>query len=360
MKHFCTFCFLLLLLVACKKKPEQTQPLVENISASVYASGVIRARNQYQVFTTVPGIIQDIPVTEGDMVKKGDVLLRLANEASKLNTENARLSADYAAISANTDKLNEQRLNIDLAKSKMVNDSLLMIRQLNLWKEEIGTRNQLDQAELAFKNSQTYYQSAKLRYNDLKKQLNFSAEQAGNNVKISSVISGDYAVTSKVTGKVYSLLKKKGEVVNTQTPIAVIGDANDFFLELQVDEFDIAKIQLGQEVLISLDSYKGQVFTAKVSKIEPIMNERSRSLTIEASFIERPATLYPFLTAEANIVIQTKEKVLTIPRSYLIEDSLVLLSNKEKRKVIIGLKDYQKAEVLKGLTQNDIILKPGK
>lgn len=360
MKHFCTFCFLLLLLVACKKKPEQTQPLVENISASVYASGVIRARNQYQVFTTVPGIIQDIPVTEGDMVKKGDVLLRLVNEASKLNTENARLSADYAAISANTDKLNEQRLNIDLAKSKMVNDSLLMIRQLNLWKEEIGTRNQLDQAELAFKNSQTYYQSAKLRYNDLKKQLNFSAEQAGNNVKISSVISGDYTVTSKVTGKVYSLLKKKGEVVNTQTPIAVIGDANDFFLELQVDEFDIAKIQLGQEVLISLDSYKGQVFTAKVSKIEPIMNERSRSLTIEASFIERPATLYPFLTAEANIVIQTKEKVLTIPRSYLIEDSLVLLSNKEKRKVIIGLKDYQKAEVLKGLTQNDIILKPGK
>lgn len=360
MKHFCTFCFLLLLLVACKKKPEQTQPLVENISASVYASGVIRARNQYQVFTTVPGIIQDMPVTEGDMVKKGDVLLRLVNEASKLNTENARLSADYAAISANTDKLNEQRLNIDLAKSKMVNDSLLMIRQLNLWKEEIGTRNQLDQAELAFKNSQTYYQSAKLRYNDLKKQLNFSAEQAGNNVKISSVISGDYTVTSKVTGKVYSLLKKKGEVVNTQTPIAVIGDANDFFLELQVDEFDIAKIQLGQEVLISLDSYKGQVFTAKVSKIGPIMNERSRSLTIEASFIERPATLYPFLTAEANIVIQTKEKVLTIPRSYLIEDSLVLLSNKEKRKVIIGLKDYQKAEVLKGLTQNDIILKPGK
>lgn len=360
MKHFCTFCFLLLLLVACKKKPEQTQPLVENISASVYASGVIRARNQYQVFTTVPGIIQDIPVTEGDMVKKGDVLLRLVNVASKLNTENARLSADYAAISANTDKLNEQRLNIDLAKSKMVNDSLLMIRQLNLWKEEIGTRNQLDQAELAFKNSQTYYQSAKLRYNDLKKQLNFSAEQAGNNVKISSVISGDYTVTSKVTGKVYSLLKKKGEVVNTQTPIAVIGDANDFFLELQVDEFDIAKIQLGQEVLISLDSYKGQVFTAKVSKIGPIMNERSRSLTIEASFIERPATLYPFLTAEANIVIQTKEKVLTIPRSYLIEDSLVLLSNKEKRKVIIGLKDYQKAEVLKGLTQNDIILKPGK
>ena len=360
MKHFCTFCFFLLIVAGCKKKPEQTQPLVENISASVYASGVIRARNQYQVFTTVPGIIQDMPVTEGDMVKKGDVLLRLVNEASKLNTENARLSADYTAISANTDKLNEQRLNIDLAKSKMVNDSLLMIRQLNLWKEEIGTRNQLDQAELAFKNSQTYYQSAKLRYNDLKKQLNFSAEQAGNNVKISSVISGDYTVTSKVTGKVYSLLKKKGEVVNTQTPIAVIGDANDFFLELQVDEFDIAKIQLGQEVLISLDSYKGQVFTAKVSKIGPIMNERSRSLTIEASFIERPATLYPFLTAEANIVIQTKEKVLTIPRSYLIEDSLVLLSNKEKRKVIIGLKDYQKAEVLKGLTQNDIILKPGK
>ena len=360
MKHFCTCCFLLLVTVACKKKPEQTQPLVENISESVYASGVIKARNQYQVFTTVTGLIQDIPVTEGEMIKKGAVLLRIVNNASKLTTENARLSANYSAINANSDKLNEQRINIELAKSKMLNDSLLMTRQHNLWQEGIGTRNQLDQTDLSFKNSQTAYQSARLRYDDLKKQLTFSAEQAGNNAKISSVLSDDYTITSKVSGKVYSLLKKKGEAVSPQTPVAVIGDANDFFLELQVDEFDIAKIQLGQVVLIGLDSYKGQVYSAKVSKIGPIMNERSRSFTIEAVFITRPPTLYPFLTAEVNIVIQTKEKVLTIPRSYLIDDSLVLLSNKEKRKVAVGLKDYQKAEIVKGLTQNDIILKPGK
>ncbi len=360
MKPFCTFCLLIILLSGCKKAPEQTQPRIENISSSVYASGVIKARNQYQVFSSANGLIQDLLVIEGDLVKKGDLLVRLVNDASKLSNENARLSAGYASLNANSDKLREQKLGIDLAKSKLINDSILLVRQQNLWKDGIGTHNQLDQVELNYKNSQTAYQTALLRYKELSRQINFSAEQAGNNVKISAVLSGDFTVYSKVTGRVYSLLKKQGEVVNMQTPIAIIGDANDFFLELQIDEYDITNIQVGQEVLISMDSYKGKVFTATITKIGSIMNERSRSFTIEAGFVTRPETLYPFLSVEANIVVQTKEKVLTIPRNYIIDDSLVLLPNKEKRKVSIGLKDYQKAEVLKGLTPSDIIIKPGK
>jgi HlyD family secretion protein len=70
--------------------------------------------------------------------------------------------------------------------------------------------------------------------------------------------------------------------------------------------------------------------------------------------------LYPNLTTEANIIIQAKEKAMTIPRTYLLNDSLVILTNKEKRKVEIGLKDYQKAEILSGLSANETILKPVK
>ena len=90
------------------------------------------------------------------------------------------------------------------------------------------------------------------------------------------------------------------------------------------------------------------------------MDERSRAFIIEAVFVTRPNTLYPNLTAEANILIQTKEKVMTIPRSFLIDDSFVILKNKEKRKVAVGLKDYEKVEILNGLMQDDFIIKPGK
>lgn len=107
-----------------------------------------------------------------------------------------------------------------------------------------------------------------------------------------------------------------------------------------------------------MDSYKGQVFEAVVEKINPLMSERSKSFTIDAGFITQPPALYPNLTCEANIVIQEKEKTLTIPRAYLLENNYVLLANKEKRKVTTGLKDYQKVEILSGVTVNDFILKP--
>ena len=155
----------------------------------------------------------------------------------------------------------------------------------------------------------------------------------------------------------YKVLKKKGEFANTLSPVAIIGDANSFLIELNVDEYDIAQIRIGQPVLFTMDSYKGKVFEAKVEKIEPLMNEESRSFIVKANFITKPELLYPNLSLEANIIIRTKEKALTIPRSYLINDSLVLVGKDEKRKVVIGIKDYQKVEVKSGLTEKDIIYK---
>jgi HlyD family secretion protein len=70
--------------------------------------------------------------------------------------------------------------------------------------------------------------------------------------------------------------------------------------------------------------------------------------------------LYPNLTLEANIVLNTKNEALTIPRKFLLDDDYVFISLKEKRKVKIGLRDFQKAEVLEGLTTSDKIYMPSK
>ena len=173
-----TIIFFAVIMLSCNKKTERTQPVTENITESVYAAGIIKAKNQYQVFSTVNGLISQVLVTEGDVVKKGDALIKVLNETAQLNTENAKLAADYASVNANTDKLNELKINIDLAKNKLDNDALLLQRQRSLWAQDIGTKNELDQKELALKNSTTNYETAKLRYNELKRQLNFSAQQS--------------------------------------------------------------------------------------------------------------------------------------------------------------------------------------
>jgi RND family efflux transporter MFP subunit len=357
MKYF-LFGFLFLVAMSCKKKTEVTSPSVVNISESVYASGTVKSKNQYQVYSTVNGLIQEILVTEGDLVKKGAPLFKILNEPSKLNMSNAKLASDYADIRSNADKLKAAKVNSDLAYSKLKNDSLLFVRQANLRKQGVGSMVELEQRELAYKNSVTAYEVSLLNYRDLKKQLEFASDQAKNNFRISNALAGDYVIKADADGKVYKILKEKGEFVNTLNPVAILGDASDFILEMKVDEFDIVRLQEGQKVLFTMDSYKGQVFEAIVTKIEPLMNEQSRSFTVNAKFISKPAILYPNLSVEANIVINTKEKALTIPRNYLIGDSVVLVNKDERRRVTIGLRDYQKVEILNGLSASDVIYKP--
>jgi multidrug efflux pump subunit AcrA (membrane-fusion protein) len=197
-----------------------------------------------------------------------------------------------------------------------------------------------------------------VRYDDLERQLELNAKQSRINLEISSTISDEYIIKSEVNGKVYSLLKEKGELVNSQSPIALIGDHQNFILELQVDEYDIAKIKEKLKVYISMDSYKGSVFEAEVSKINPVMNDRTKSFTIEAAFITSPPVLYPFLTVEANIVIQAKKNALTIPRNFLVDESFVITEENEKTPVVTGLKDYERVEILSGITRENVLVKP--
>lgn len=347
-----------LLLFSCKNKQETIQPIEQKISESVYASGIIKSKNQYQVFSSVNGLVEKLLVAEGDMVKKGDPILQLSNTTAQLNTENARITADYASLAANNEKINELKISIDLAKIKMQNEASLLQRQKNLWAQQIGTRNELDGRELSYKAAVNAYESARLRLAELQKQLSFQAKQSQKNLQISKTLSGDYLIKSEANGRVYSILKEKGEMVNTQTPVALVGDGNAFSLELQVDEYDIASVKPGQKIVLTMDSYKGEVFEAVVEKIIPVMNERSKSFTIEAGFVNQPASLFPNLTCEANIVIREKAKALTIPRAYLMEDDFVLMANKEKRKVTTGLKDYKTVEIISGLNANEIIFKP--
>ena len=344
-------------LVSCKSKFEKVNPIEESITESVYASGIIKSTNQYKVFATVSGLIADILVKEGDVIQKGDAILKLTNPNAQLNSENAKLSADYAAKSNNAEKLNELQIATNLAKSKMDEDALLQKRQQKLWNENIGAKTDLEQRQLAYKTSVTAYQSAKLRQVQLQKQIGFQAKQSQTNLQMASNSKNDYTIKSDVDGRVYQIIMERGEIVNTLSPVAIIGDANNFLIELQVDEYDINKLKIGQKIALTMDSYKGQVFECIITKVNPIMSEKTKSFTIEANFINLPKLLYPFLTCEANIIIQQKAKALTIPRAYLLEGDYVLLDKNKKVKVKTGLKDYQKVEILEGLSTKDVIYK---
>ena len=140
-------------------------------------------------------------------------------------------------------------------------------------------------------------------------------------------------------------------------PLASIGSETDFIIEMLVDEVDIVRISKNQKVIISLDAYKGEVFTGKVSKIYPKKDERNQTFLVEALFDELPKTLYPGLSGEANIIIANRKDVLTIPKEYLNEDNKVKTDEGDLT-IEIGLQNMDFVEVLSGITEETNIYKP--
>ncbi len=347
-------------LLSCKKEKESIQVTSSDITESVYASGKVKAIDQYNVYSTVNGVLQNIIVNVGDNITKGQTLLEIDNLTSELNTENARIALDLSAENnrKGSDKLEEIELNVNLALEKLQLDSSLYFRQKKLWEQNIGSKLDFEQRQLAYNNSLINFQTTQKRLAQLKTQLQNEFKRANVNYDINQKLFSDYSIKSSINGRVYDILKDRGELVTPQTPLAVIGKADTFLLELAVDENDIIKVAIGQKALITMDSYKGKVLDAIVDKIYPIMNERTRTFVVEAHFINAPKKLFPNLSAEANIIIQTKKNIITIPNNYIIDGKYVLINSDEKREVKLGMKDYQKTEVLEGLKENETIYKP--
>ncbi|WP_439481586.1 efflux RND transporter periplasmic adaptor subunit [Cyclobacterium plantarum] len=349
---------LLVIFISCSTSTEKITPNRQNISLSVYASGKVVSKNQYEVQPNGSGYIQKIFVSEGDIVNKGDILFSLSNEATELNQDMARLSKSFAEKENNVARLKDLEVKIKLAQEKMTHDSLLWERQKKLHDKGIGTNLDLEQRLLQYSQSETELKALHLNQETLIREIEFNAKNAQKNFEIASSLANDLEIKSKIDGKVYSLLKETGELVNQQSKLAVLGNGEEFILELLVDEYDIAQIKTGQEIKINLDSYRGEVFDATVTKIHPIMDDKTKSFVVEAEFTKSPPQLYPNLTLEANIILQTKENALLIPSSYLIQDQYVISIEGDTIGVKTGIKNYQNTEILSGIEETTELIKP--
>lgn len=345
---------------SCRQDNTGIHPVSEKMTESVYASGIVKAVDQYTVLPTVNGILQKIHVIAGQEIEKDQLLFELEREKANLDTESARLAFQLSQENSRyiQNRIQDLELKVQSAHDKLILDESIYKRNKNIL--DLGGISEVDfqKFELTYKSSKLSYESAKKQLEQLKDELQNEAKQKSLNLKVSEKSQSDYSIKSTYAGQIFDVLVKEGSLITPQTPMAVIGKANSFILELQVDENDMVQVALGQEVLITMDSYRDKVFSAVVNKIHPIMDERSRTFKIEASFINPPETLYPNLTAEANIIINVKEDALIIPRAYLLSGDSVLVGKNKKRKVSIGLSDYQKVEILKGLTKDEIIYKP--
>lgn len=342
---------------ACKEEVAYQKAYYAPLTEAVYASAKVQPADLYEAYASVNGIVEQRYVEVGDTVQKGELLFSIRGEALHYQAQTARLNWELAQerFSGQAAVLEELQLEADNLQLKLAQDSVNYFRQKRLWEQQIGSQQQLDTRKLAYESSQKQLAALQKRYQRTRIELRKQAQQAERQYRASNSNVEDFKVYSQANGQIYELYRKVGELVVAQQPLAVIGSAQEYLLELEVDEVDITRLRIGQQVWLQLDAYADTVFEAKISDIAPQLHPRSQTFLVEARFVRPPARLYRGLSGEANIVIRQKDKVLVLPRRYVSEKGFVETES-GLVKVSTGLKSIDLVEITGGIDTTTKVL----
>lgn len=348
----------LMFIWSCSSEEASVKMTAQTLRISVYASAKVVPNHEITYFSAQPGIVETIMVSEGDTVPAGGVMIHLNSEIQQLNQQSAALQKSIAQKKQSEQWATLQNLqqNIDLLKEKMIIDSTEFESRSKLWQQNIGSKKELDMSKIQYQKSKNDYEGAVKQYELTATELRDQYRIAVNQYQQANKSLNDLFIAPKKAGKVYDILVDEGQFVTSNTPLVYFGDADDFIIELQIDESDISKIKLGQGLYLSLDAFPETIFEAEISKIYPSKVDRTQTFRVEAQFKDKGTQMYKGLNGEANIVISEAPHVWCLPRAY-VNDGKVITDDGEV-KVVTGAANYDWIEIQSGLDTNTLIYLP--
>ncbi len=357
---------LILLLVigvsGCKPKYDEFTPKMAPVTEAVFASGVIEPKDAYAVSAMFDGFILKSMVTENDIVKDGQLLFELDNRQQHTQVNIAKTNVDYARINAadNSPTLAQIKAQINAARIKMQTDSMNQVRYERLYTTNSVSKMDLDNVRLSYQSSLSNYLAAlenfKATANRVSQDYNVSKSQLENAQEGNQY----YNLLAIGPSKVYQIFKKQGDLVRKGDQVAQLGNPDSIVINLDVDEGSISKLQLGQQVLVELNTEKNKSYEARISKIYPHFNDKSQSYKVEARFLKEMSGLISGTQLQANIVTNKKDNVLLIPHVYVTGGNKVLVKKENKidtATITTGIASDEWIEITSGLTVNDKIVK---
>jgi multidrug resistance efflux pump len=272
---------------------------------------------------------------------------------------NVALAKQYA--DSNSPILAALVSDIDAAKKKYELDSLQYQRLLQLQRQNVGTKQQLDNARTLSLTSRETWQKAISNYSVTQERVKNDLKNATNQLKAARSQKKDFTVFATIDGRVYDVVPKIGELIGPQIPVMEIGGLEGYEVELAIDESDGNFVKPGQEVVFNAEFLGEQMLKGKILKIYPKVNFSNKSIKAIAS-LELPSgtNLYAGSTIEANIVYKERNQVLVLPRFYVLNDTVLVKKGfgSEKRKITTGAADVAFVEVISGLGAEEEVLRP--
>ncbi|SHF44636.1 HlyD family secretion protein [Flavobacterium fontis] len=290
------------------------------IIETVSATGKIQPEIEVKVSSQVSGEIIALPVKEGQIVKKGDLLVKINPDiyTSGLNRTVSNYAGTKAGLSQADASFKEAQASYERSKS--------------LFEKGIISRADWDKAIAAFEVAKANKQSA--YYNV--QSANASVVEAKDNL-------GRTTIYAPADGTISVLNVELGEkILGTQqmagTELLRVANLNNMEVEVDVNENDIVKVNIGDETNIQVDAYLKKEFKGVVTSIsnsastgttaDQVTNFKVKVRILKESYQDllegKPATYSPFrpgMTATVDIITKRKEKIIGVPISAVVVKS---------------------------------------
>ncbi|MBK8113851.1 MAG: efflux RND transporter periplasmic adaptor subunit [Candidatus Accumulibacter sp.] len=293
---------------------ETARVLAAALALDASAVGSLRSNESVVMRPETAGRIASINFQDGAAVGKGSLLLVL----------------DAATQAA---ELDQARANLGLARSNYQ-------RTADLFEKKFISQQALDNAQAALKVQEAALALAQARFDKMRLLAPFSGIVGIRNISV-----GDY-------------VKEGQELIN-------IEDISTLKIDFRLPESYLAQLKPGQRLEVASDALPGEVFTAVLDAINPLVEAGGRAISLRAHLPNREARLRPGMFVRVRLIFEQRNQVLLIPEQAVVPDSKApyvyrVIDGRAKRTPIrTGLRRDAQVEVVEGLSAGDEVVTAG-
>lgn len=322
--------------VACQKKDTktleekvfnvQTQDVVQKpLKPFIESIGTLNPFEEVTVSAEIEGVIRSVKVEEGSQVSKGMLLAAIDD-------------SDYSLEVKRADAVFKQ------AEATLENTRLEFKRKDVLYKEELVTKQQ---------------------YDDVTTRLSL-AEAEVERAKASLSLARLKLSKTKITSPLACVIKEKrvsaGDFVRNGTPLFIIIQPNPLKLRFTVPEKDVGRLRVNQEVMLRVDSFAEAEFKGRVNIVFPNVEEKTRTLQVEALVPNNNGLLKPGLFAKVILYTAGERDTIVVPVTALLYEGekvrvFVTEGDRAKERVVkLGSKYGEFMEIIEGVKTGEKVV----
>ncbi|HPT22457.1 MAG TPA: efflux RND transporter periplasmic adaptor subunit [Bacteroidales bacterium] len=344
-----------------------------SITEAITANGKIQPEKEVKISPDVSGEIVELPIKEGDHVEKGELLLRI-----KPDTYISQRDQSQAAISS-------ARARLAQMEAQFTQAELSFKRNKQLYAEQTISKSDYEQAEATYTVAKAEVEAAK-----------FSIASAEASLKEANENLTKTSIYAPMSGTVSMLLVELGErVAGTNlmagTELLRVADLSRMEAQVEVNENDIVKVNLGDTAIIEVDAYLDQKFKGIVTEIansakttgvsaDQVTNFDVKILVLPESYKKLidagdPNPFRPGMSATVDIQTESKNGILSVPIQSVTTRTdttgnasavaskdvrtLVFITDKKyalAKDVKTGIQDNNYIEIISGISENDQVV----